>query len=41
MEGLNRKVKVIAETAQALTDIIDTHRALRLELLIVLLILLF
>lgn len=38
VEGLNRKLKVISETAQALTDIIDTHRALRLELLIVLLI---
>jgi uncharacterized Rmd1/YagE family protein len=35
---LDRKLAVIAETAQALTDLIDTARALRLELAIVLLI---
>jgi uncharacterized Rmd1/YagE family protein len=34
---LDRKLAVIAETAQALTDIIDTERSLRLEVLIVLL----
>lgn len=38
-EALNRKLGVIAETAQVLTDIIDTRRSLRLELIIVLLIL--
>jgi uncharacterized Rmd1/YagE family protein len=38
-ESLNRKLAVIAETAQVLTDIIDTRRSLRLELIIVLLIL--
>lgn len=38
-EALNRKLAVIAETAQILTDIIDTRRSLRLELIIVLLIL--
>jgi len=36
---LNRKLAVITETAQAFTDIIDTERSLRLELIIVLLIL--
>jgi uncharacterized Rmd1/YagE family protein len=35
---LNRKLAVITETAQAFTDIIDTDRSLRLELIIVLLI---
>jgi uncharacterized Rmd1/YagE family protein len=35
---LNRKLAVITETAQAFTDIIDTERSLRLELIIVLLI---
>ena len=35
---LNRKLSVITETAQAFTDIIDTERSLRLELIIVLLI---
>jgi uncharacterized Rmd1/YagE family protein len=35
---LNRKLAVITETAKALTDIIDTERSLRLELIIVLLI---
>jgi len=38
-ESLNRKLAVIAETAQVLTDIIDTKRSLRLELIIVFLIL--
>jgi uncharacterized Rmd1/YagE family protein len=38
-ESLNRKLAVIAETAQVLTDIIDTKRSLRLELIIVVLIL--
>jgi len=36
---LNRKLAVITETAQAFTDIIDTQRSHRLELIIVLLIL--
>ena len=36
---MNRKLAVIAETAQVLTDIIDTQRSLRLELIIVFLIL--
>ena len=31
VESLNRKLAVIAETAQVLTDIIDTRRSLRLE----------
>jgi uncharacterized Rmd1/YagE family protein len=35
---LNRKLAVITETAEAFTDIIDTERSLRLELIIVLLI---
>jgi uncharacterized Rmd1/YagE family protein len=38
-ESLNHKLGVIAETAQVLTDIIDTRRSLRLELIIVFLIL--
>ena len=38
-ESLNRKLAVIAESAQVLTDIIDTRRSLRLEVIIVLLIL--
>lgn len=38
-EVLNRKLAVIAETAKALTDIIDTERSLRLERIIVVLIL--
>jgi uncharacterized Rmd1/YagE family protein len=38
-EALNRKLAVVAETAQVLTDIIDTRRSLRLEIIIVLLIL--
>ena len=36
--ALHRKLEVIGDTAQALTDIIDTERSLRLELIIVLLI---
>jgi uncharacterized Rmd1/YagE family protein len=38
VDGLDRKLTVIAETANALTDIIDTRRSLRLEWAIVLLI---
>jgi uncharacterized Rmd1/YagE family protein len=38
VEGLNSKIAVIAETARALTDLIDSERGLRLELMIVLLI---
>ena len=38
-ESLNGKLAVIAESAQVLTDIIDTRRSLRLEVIIVLLIL--
>jgi len=37
-EVLNRKLSVIAETAEVLTDIIDTRRSLRLEMIIVALI---
>ena len=37
-EVLSRKLSVISDTANALTDIIDTRRALRLEFIIVLLI---
>jgi uncharacterized Rmd1/YagE family protein len=37
-EMLSRKLEVIAETAQVLTDIIDTRRSLRLEIAIVVLI---
>jgi uncharacterized Rmd1/YagE family protein len=37
-EALSRKLALIAETAQILTDIIDTKRSLRLELIIVVLI---
>jgi uncharacterized Rmd1/YagE family protein len=37
-EALSRKIALIAETAQILTDIIDTKRSLRLELIIVVLI---
>ena len=37
-EALSRKLKVIADTAQVLTDIIDTKRTLRLEIVIVVLI---
>ncbi len=37
-EALSRKLAVIAETAEVLTDIIDTRRSLRLELIIVVLI---
>ena len=38
VDGLSRKLVVISETAQALTDMIDTQRSLRLEVLIVALI---
>jgi uncharacterized Rmd1/YagE family protein len=37
-EALSRKLSVIAETAKVLTDIIDTKRSLRLEIIIVILI---
>ena len=37
-EALSRKLTVIAETAEVLTDIIDTRRSLRLEIIIVVLI---
>jgi uncharacterized Rmd1/YagE family protein len=37
-EALTRKLSVIAETAEMLTDIIDTRRSLRLEIVIVVLI---
>jgi len=37
-EGLSRKLSVIADTAEVLTDIIDTRRSLRLEIIIVILI---
>ena len=38
VDSLSRKLTVISETAQALTDMIDTQRSLRLEVLIVALI---
>ena len=38
VDALNRKLAVIAETANTLADIIDTRRSLRLEMIIVLLI---
>jgi uncharacterized Rmd1/YagE family protein len=37
-EALTRKLSVIAETAEVLTDIIDTRRSFRLEIIIVILI---
>src|SRR5438105_3860574 len=37
-EALTRKLKVISDTAEVLTDMIDTKRSLRLEFIIVLLI---
>jgi hypothetical protein len=37
-EALSRKLAVIADTAEVLTDIIDTRRSLRLEIIIVVLI---
>src|SRR3984893_3228574 len=40
VDALKRKLAVISETANALTDIIDTERSLRLERIIVVLILL-
>jgi uncharacterized Rmd1/YagE family protein len=36
--ALNRKLAVVGDTAQVLTDLIDTERSLRLEMIIVLLI---
>jgi len=38
VETFNRKLAVVAETANTLTDMIDTRRSLRLEIIIVLLI---
>jgi uncharacterized Rmd1/YagE family protein len=38
VDALNRKLAVIAETANTLADIIDTKRSLRLEMIVVLLI---
>ncbi len=38
VDGLNRKLKVVADTAQALTDLMNTERALWVELLILFLI---
>jgi uncharacterized Rmd1/YagE family protein len=38
VETLNRKLGVVAETADTLADIIDTRRSLRLEVIVVLLI---
>jgi len=38
VDALNRKLTVIAETANTLSDIIDTRRSLRLELIVVFLI---
>jgi uncharacterized Rmd1/YagE family protein len=38
VDALNRKLAVVAETAQTLADIIDTRRALRLEFIVVVLI---
>ncbi|KPF90586.1 hypothetical protein IP86_25600 [Rhodopseudomonas sp. AAP120] len=38
VDTLNRKLEVVADTASTLADIIDTRRALRLELIVVLLI---
>jgi uncharacterized Rmd1/YagE family protein len=37
-DAINRKLAVVAETAKLLTDLIDTQRSIRLELVIVLLI---
>ena len=38
VETLNRKLQVVAETADTLADIIDVSRSLRLEIIVVLLI---
>ena len=38
VDTLNRKLAVVAETADTLADIIDTRRSLRLELIVVVLI---
>ena len=37
-EALSRKLAVIADTAEIMTDTIDTRRSLRLEVIIVILI---
>ena len=37
-EAVSRKLSVISNTAEILTDIIDTRRSLRLEIIIVVLI---
>jgi uncharacterized Rmd1/YagE family protein len=37
-DALSRKLSVIADTAEVLTDIIDTKRSLRLEMIVVVLI---
>ena len=37
-EALSRKLTVVSDTAEVLTDIIDTKRSLRLEIIIVALI---
>jgi len=39
-DALGRKLSVVADAAKALTDVIDTERSLRLELIIIALILL-
>jgi uncharacterized Rmd1/YagE family protein len=38
VDALNRKLEVVAETANTLADIIDTRRSLRLEIIVVVLI---
>jgi required for meiotic nuclear division protein 1 len=38
VDALNRKLAVVAETANTLADVIDTRRSLRLEIIVVLLI---
>ena len=38
VDALNRKLAVVAEAANALADIIDTRRSLRLEVIVVVLI---
>ena len=35
VDALNRKLAVVAETANTLADIIDTRRSLRLEIIVV------
>jgi uncharacterized Rmd1/YagE family protein len=39
LDTLERKLTAVSETANALTDIIDTERSLRLEIAVVVLIL--